>query len=101
MTKESELTDVQKGVILALEPLYSHAKIGAELNIPRTTITSFIDRTRKRESIENLPRLRRLQKLSNADVRYLVHNAESETRLPFKELQNLTNLDVSVQTIKG
>ena len=100
MTKESELTDVQKGAILALEPLYSHAQIEAQLNIPRTTITSFINRARGRESIENLPRPGRPRKLSDADVRYLVRNAESETRVPFKELQNLANIDASVQTMR-
>jgi len=85
MTNESELTDVQKGAILALEPLYSHAKIGAQLDIPHTTITSFVNRTRERESIENLPRPGRPRKLSDADVRYLVHNAESEAHVLFKE----------------
>src|SRR5436190_16936464 len=100
MRKESELTDVQKGAILALEPLYSHAQIEAQLNIPRTTITNFINRARGRESIENLPRPGRPRKLSDADVRYLVRNAESETRVPFKELQNLANIDASVQTMR-
>jgi len=100
MTKERELTDVQKGAILALEPLYSHAEIGAQLDIPRTTITSFVNRTRERESIENLPRPGRPRKLSDADVRYLVRNAESEARVPFKELQNLTNIDASIQTMR-
>src|SRR5439155_11581079 len=100
MTKGSEVTDVQKGEILALDPLYSHARIEAQLNIPRTTITSFINRARGRESIENLPRPGRPRKLSDADVRYLVRNAESETRVPFKELQNLANIDASVQTMR-
>ena len=100
MTKERELTDAQKGAILALEPVYSHAQIGAQLNIPRTTITSFINRTRGRGSIKNLPRPGRPRILSDADVRYLVRNAESETRVPFKELQNLVNIDASVQTMR-
>jgi transposase len=99
MTKESELTDAQKGAILALESLYSHAKIGAKLNIPRTTITSFLSRTRERGSIENLSRPGRPRRLSDTDVRYLVRNAESETRVPFKELKNLTNMEVSEQTM--
>jgi len=96
MTKESELMDVQKGEILALEHLYSHAQIGTQLNIPHTTITSFINRTRERESIENLPRPSRPRKLSDVAVRYLVRNAESETRVPFKELQNQTKIDASI-----
>ena len=70
------------------------------MNIPHTTITSFINRARERESIENLPRPGRPQKLSDTTVRYLKHNAESNTHVPFKELRNLTNIDVSIQTIR-
>src|ERR1700721_4693120 len=100
MTKEHELTDAQKGAILALIPLYSHVKIGAQLGIPRTTITSLVSRTRKHGSLENLPGPGRPRKLSNADVRYLVYNAESETRVPFKELKSLTNEQTMRQRLR-
>ena len=100
MTKGSELTDVQKGAILALIPFLSYAEIGARLNILRSTIASFMQRTRKRESIENLPRPGRPRKLSNTAIPYLVCNAELQTRIPFKELQNLTNIDASIQTMR-
>ena len=55
MTTRHELTDAQKGTILALIPLYSHAEIGARLDINSQTISHFVSRTRERESIENLP----------------------------------------------
>jgi hypothetical protein len=42
MTKGKELMDVQKGTILALIPLYSHAEIGAQLGIYPDTITKFV-----------------------------------------------------------
>ena len=100
MTKEHELTDAQKGAILALVPLYSHAKIGAQLDIPRRTISSFVSRAKERESLENLPRPGRPRILSDATVRHLVRNAESETRLPFKELKSLTNIQASEQTMR-
>ena len=100
MMKEHELTDIQKGAILALVPFYSHAEIGTQLNIPRTTITSFISRTRDRNSITNLPRPGRPRKLSDSAIRYLVRNAESETHVPMKELKNLSNIDVSLQTMR-
>jgi len=100
MTREHELTDAQKGAILALIPLYSHVAIGAQLGIPRTTITSFVNRTRKRESLENLPRPGRPRILSDTAVRYLVRNAESETRVPLKALRNLSNIEASEQTIR-
>ena len=96
MTKEHKLTDVQKGAILALVPLYSHAKIWAQLNIPRTIITSFINRTQEHESSENLSQLRRPRKLSNTTVCYFACNAKANSRVPFKELKNLTNIDASI-----
>ena len=100
MTQRSELTDVQKGAILALRPLYSYAEIETQLGIPHSTIFSFVNCAQKRESIENLPRPGRPRKLSNTTIRYLVHNAKSETRVPFKELRNLSNIDASIQTMR-
>lgn len=76
MTKGKELTDAQKGAILALVPLYSHAKIGARLRIPRATITKFIKRVRERESIENLPYLadRENSPMLPCDTLYVTQN---------------------------
>ena len=42
MIKGMKLTDAQKRAILALVPLYSHAKIGARLKISYATITKFV-----------------------------------------------------------
>ena len=56
MPKEHELTDFQKGEILALEPHFSHAKIGLQLHILQQTMTDFIERSKERQSIENIPR---------------------------------------------
>ena len=100
MTKGKELTDAQKGAILALLPLYSHAEIGARLGIYPDTITKFVKHAQECDSIKNLPRPGRPRKLSNAAVRYLVRNAESESRVPFKELRNSCNIDVSIQTMR-
>lgn len=100
MTKGKELTDAQKGAILALIPLYSHAEIGAQLGIYPGTITKFVRRARERDSTKNLPRPGRPRILSDTTIRYLVRNAESKTRVPFKDLKNLSNIDASVQTIR-
>ena len=100
MTKGSELTNAQKQQILALEPHYSHADIGIQLNIPRATITAFLLRTRKRQSIENLPHPGRPRKTSTTTDRYVVRTAETQTRVPFKELRNITNVDVSIRTLR-
>ena len=96
MTKGKELTDAQKGAILALIPFCTHAEIGAQLGIPRGTISRFVERAQKCDSIENLPRPGRQWKLTNTAVHYLVCNTEANSCVSFKELQNLINADVSI-----
>src|SRR5579859_7179185 len=84
MPKQRELTDAQKGAILSLVPLYSHAKVGAQLGIPCRTVSNFVHRAQECESLENIPRPGRPRKLSDAAVRYLVRHAESETCIPIQ-----------------
>jgi len=100
MPKEHELTDFQKGEILALKPHFSHAEIGLQLHIPRQTITDFIERSKERQSIENIPRPGRPRKTSTMTDRWLVHNAESDTHVPFQELKNILNIDIGVRTLR-
>ena len=95
MSHRHELNDFQKGQIIALEPYLSHAEISRELAIPRQTIVDFIGRSKSRESIDNLPRSGRPRKTSEATDRWLIREAESESHLPFKELKNITNIDVT------
>ena len=64
MPKAHELTDFQKGEIVALEPQFSHTKISTQLNIQRPTVTKFLQRFKNRKSIENLPRSSRPRKTS-------------------------------------
>jgi transposase len=101
MAHRCELTDAQKGAILALRPLHSYAEIEAQLGIPHSTSFSFVTRAQERESIENLPRPGRPRKLSNTTIRYLARNAEANSHVPFKELRNLTNIDASIRTIRS
>ena len=97
MTNRSELMDAQNGTIVALESLYSHAEIGAQLSIPHQTISHFEACTQEGDSSQNLPWLGRLRKLSDTLVHYIV---ESNTYVLFKELRNLSNTEVSAQTIR-
>ena len=100
MPKEHELSDAQKAQIVALEPHFSHAEISVQLNIQRLTVTKFIERFKNRESIENLPRSGRPRKTSETGDRWLVRNAESDTHIPFNELKNILNIDISKRTIR-
>ena len=100
MPKEHKLTDVQKAEIVALEPHFSHAEIGMQLNIQRPTVTKFLQRFKIRQSIQNLPYPGRPQKMSKMEDHWLVHNAESQMCIPFKRLKNILNMDISQQTIR-
>ena len=95
MPKEHELSDAQKAQIVALEPHFSHAEISVQLNIQRSTVIKFIERFKNPEYIENLPRPGRPRKPSETRDRWLVRNTESETRVPFDELKNILNIDIS------
>ena len=55
MPKEHELTDVQQAEIVTLDPHFSHAEIGMQLNIQRPTVTKFLQRFKICQSIQNLP----------------------------------------------
>jgi len=94
-----ELTDIQKGGIIALSHHYKPPKIGTELNIPHQTIWSFLKRYQERDSTENLPRSSRPQLLSDSSDRWLAREALSETRLPLKELKSICNIEVSERTL--
>ena len=94
-----ELTDFQKGEIVALRGSMSHREIGRQLGIPHRTVSSFLKRYDQRGSIDNLSRPGAPRKLSTADIRYIVRTAESQTRIPLTELRVDANSAVSTQTI--
>ena len=95
-----ELTEYQKGQIEGREGKMSHTEIGRELNIPRRTVSSFLQRLHRRQNQENLPRVGRPRKTSKSDDRYLAYAAEANTDSTLKELHNITNIDISTQTIR-
>ena len=100
MPKRHELTDFQKGQIEGLRHYLLHIEIASQLDIPRTTVISFLERLDERQSIDNLPRLGRPRKTSVADDSYIVRTAESHTRVPLAELRVATGINVCKQTIR-
>ncbi len=48
-----ELTNIQKGEIIALSHYYKDTEIGNELNIPQTTVESFLKWFQEQSSAEN------------------------------------------------
>ena len=95
------LTDIQKGRILEARDLgKSHAEIGTQLNIPRTTVTSFLQRFEKRGSDENLPHSGRPRKTLERFDRYLIRTALVHTNVTNDALRDITDSEVSTSTIR-
>ena len=98
--QRKELSDFQKGEIVALRHLYSHREIGHQLGIPNSTVSAFLNRFDERENYQNKERPGRPRKTSISGNRYLARSAESDTRQPLAQLRVDTNINVSNQTIR-
>ena len=99
--QRTELTLFQKAQILEARALNNtYGKISKQLGIPRSTVSTFLQRSKQRESFENLPRPGRPRATSQEHDRYVIRTAEANTRIPFKELRDITNTDASVRTLQ-
>lgn len=96
----NELTEFQKGEIVALSHDKKPPQIGNDLHIPRQTVLSFLKRLNQRQSTENLHRSGRPRKTTATADRWLVRTALAETRLPLKELKSICNIPLSTRTIQ-
>jgi hypothetical protein len=95
------LTAIEKGFVMQAHlDGKSSAEIGAELNIPASTIGSFIERCQKCKSPTNLPHVRCPCKTSNREDRHIIHTALDNTTIPNSVLHDITNQDLSVSTIR-
>src|SRR5579859_5355482 len=93
----TELTAFQKGQIIEARGVgKSPTEIGEELNIPRTTVVSFLQWFQQHGSEENLPRIEGPWKTSAWFNCYITRTAESSTCISFAELHDITNSEVSV-----
>lgn len=95
-----ELTDLQKGEIIALSHHYKPVEIEKELDIPRTTINSFLKRFQERGSAENHSRPVRPRKISLTGTRWLKRAALTETKLSLQQFKSVCNISVSTRTIQ-
>jgi|SRR5579859_548070 len=76
------------------------AAISRELHIPRRTVSDFHQRLIRRRSAKNLPHPGRPRIISASQDQCIVCTAESDTRIPFTELHNITNMEASVSTVR-
>src|SRR5947207_11073471 len=94
------LTGLQKGRILEARGLErSYTQISEELKIPRSTVSMFLDRFKKRDSVENLPHTDRPRKTSKQFDHRLIRTALTDTAIPYTALCDITNSEVSTSTI--
>ena len=68
-----ELSEFQKGEIIALSRFYADLEVGRQLSIPHATVSAFLNRYANRKNYDNLPHPGRPRKTSDVDNRFLVH----------------------------
>jgi len=78
----------------------SYSEIGKELCIPRSMVSSFLTQSKQRDYVTNLPRPGRPPAISESQERYIIQTVNTNTRIPFTELCNITNTNVSIRTIQ-
>jgi len=71
-----------------------------QLNIPRPTISGFLQRYKERDSIDDKPRSGRPRKTTDSDDRYIIRTALKETRIPLAELKQDVNLPICERTLQ-
>jgi len=100
-TQRKELTDLQKGEILALDAEHeSQRKMSKKLKIPRQTIQNFLQRFKKRGTHENLPRSGRPHITTKTQDQELCHTALSQPRIKHNRLLKLLKLNISISTLR-
>ena len=100
-TQRKELTDLQKGEILALKgEKKSQRSIAKKLKIPRPTIQKFLQRFKKRDTHENLPRSGRPHVTTETQDQELCNAALNQPYVKHKKLRDLLNLAVSISTLR-
>src|SRR5690348_6917572 len=100
MGEHHPLTDFQKGQILALASSCSQQEIHEKLSIPCSTISDFLQRFRRRQSIENLSHPGRPRKTTNRTDRLIIRTALTHPRLPLRDITDHDLINVSDQTIR-
>ena len=71
------------------------AEISRQLKIPPQKVSAFLQQFRKCDSIENLPHPGAPRKTTSTAERYIVHTADSNSRIPLAELRDKINCVIS------
>ena len=105
MPKGKELANPQKRLILSFwKDGKSYRMISGSLNIPFTTIASFISRFKTRNSVENLRRTGAPRKISPISAKILGHQIQQNPQVTREELQehlSASGIKVTKRTISN
>lgn len=100
-TPRTQLTDVDKGKILAFSGILNATQIAKKVGWDPTTIRRFIKKYKKTGSIKNLSRAGRPPVLNSQEKRILIQEATKERRLPLREIISKLELKCSLSTAKN
>src|SRR6266496_4737657 len=98
-TQCKQLTDVQKGEILALKENESQRKIATKLKIPQQTIQDFLQQFKKHGTHENLPHPGQPHVTTKTQDQELCNTAITQPRIQYNKLQELLKLNISISTL--
>ena len=100
-TQRRELTDLQKGKIIALlEAGISYAEIARQTTIPEPTVRHFCNRYQERENHKNLPHPGGPRKSTEAEDRELSTVALANTHFKHIQIKELTGSTLSLRSIR-
>ena len=91
------LSDFEKGRIIGkLEEGKSVYKIATEMERPRTTVQTFVERYRQRQNHNNKPTPGPLSKISARGKRHILREIKIDRRQTYQQLQDKVPSDVCV-----
>lgn len=101
LQRRQRLTEGQK---TAIETRFNmgqtHNQIAQCMTLPKSTVSSCLHRIKTRDSTTNLPHTGRPRRTSIQAERMLVRKALIHTRVPLKQLRDITNSDLSIRTMQ-
>lgn len=97
----TQMTDFEKGRVLAYAKTLNAAKIAKELGRDPSTIRRFLAKYKKTGKSENLPRSGRPRVLGDQDKSLLIHEVTEKRHAPLREIVNNLGFTCSLSTIKN
>ncbi|KAG9291215.1 hypothetical protein G9A89_021717 [Geosiphon pyriformis] len=100
MKTRTQLTDIDKGKILALIKIMSAEKVAKEIKRDPTTIRRFLAKYKRTKKIENLPRSGRPHILKDKQKNALIQKAIKERSKPLRDIVKDLDLKCSLTTAR-